>query len=118
MILPDCACRLVYGFSEVLNAEQSAMKKRLLAGLRELALQGWRHGNLELAAVVRSVSLANQIWFALDRLERGEYGKCARCNQSIGMERLRACPWAVLCLACSEAEGPGIATVSRPSSSS
>jgi len=39
---------------------------------------------------------------ALERLRRGEYGFCAGCGGPIGARRLRAVPWARLCLACQE----------------
>ena len=38
---------------------------------------------------------------ALDRLNRDEYGLCARCGQPIGVERLRAVPWTRYCISCS-----------------
>lgn len=37
---------------------------------------------------------------ALDRLERGTYGICARCHRPIATERLRALPTARTCVAC------------------
>lgn len=45
-----------------------------------------------------------QIEAALRRIERGSYGICERCGQPIGMARLEAVPWAVLCIACQERE--------------
>ena len=38
---------------------------------------------------------------ALDRLNRDEYGLCARCGQPIRVERLRAVPWTRYCISCS-----------------
>jgi RNA polymerase-binding protein DksA len=35
---------------------------------------------------------------ALERLEQGSYGICERCGQPIAEERLRARPWATLCI--------------------
>ena len=35
---------------------------------------------------------------ALKRIEDGTYGKCAVCGKDIGAERLRARPWATLCI--------------------
>jgi DnaK suppressor protein len=37
---------------------------------------------------------------ALDRLETGRYGECARCGQPIGKERLAARPAALTCIRC------------------
>ena len=37
---------------------------------------------------------------ALERIDRGEYGLCTRCEQDIHIKRLIAMPWAKLCLQC------------------
>jgi len=37
---------------------------------------------------------------ALDRLNSGEYGDCARCGNSISSKRLQAIPWATYCVDC------------------
>ncbi len=39
-----------------------------------------------------------QIDAALQRIEDGTYGICAVCGKPIGEERLRAIPWATLCI--------------------
>jgi len=39
-----------------------------------------------------------QIDAALKRIEDGTYGMCAKCDKPIGIERLRALPWATLCI--------------------
>jgi DnaK suppressor protein len=39
-----------------------------------------------------------QIDRALGRLDAGSYGTCERCDKPIGEERLRARPWATLCI--------------------
>ena len=39
-----------------------------------------------------------QIDRALARLDDGTYGTCERCGKQIGEERLRARPWAGLCI--------------------
>lgn len=46
---------------------------------------------------------------ALARIEDGSYGKCERCEQKIGMERLKALPHARLCIECKEKEEEGSA---------
>jgi DnaK suppressor protein len=35
---------------------------------------------------------------ALRRIEQGTYGICERCGREIGIERLRAVPYATLCI--------------------
>jgi DnaK suppressor protein len=39
---------------------------------------------------------------ALERLEAGDYGTCASCDETIPEERLEALPTAVLCVSCQE----------------
>jgi RNA polymerase-binding transcription factor DksA len=39
-----------------------------------------------------------QIEAALRRIDDGTYGTCQMCGQAIGEERLRALPWAALCI--------------------
>jgi DnaK suppressor protein len=45
---------------------------------------------------------ANLRWVnrALRKMELGTYGDCERCGQPIGLERLEALPWAILCIDC------------------
>jgi len=37
---------------------------------------------------------------ALDLIEEGAYGRCEACHRRIPVKRLKAIPWARLCLAC------------------
>jgi len=41
---------------------------------------------------------------AIRRLEAGVYGECAECGTEIGEARLKALPFATLCVACQERE--------------
>lgn len=45
---------------------------------------------------------ANLRWVnrGLRKMELGTYGDCERCGQPIGLERLEALPWAILCIDC------------------
>ena len=54
-----------------------------------------------LISVVRALR-ANLRWVnrALGKLEHGGYGVCERCGADIGVERLEALPWAILCVDC------------------
>ena len=42
------------------------------------------------------------IEWALERLEKGNYGICAGCGNPISRARLKAIPWADYCLDCME----------------
>jgi RNA polymerase-binding protein DksA len=44
---------------------------------------------------------------ALARIEDGSYGKCGSCGGKIGLERLKALPYARLCIDCKEKEEAG-----------
>src|SRR5215467_5603988 len=63
-----------------------------LAGERELTTR-----NLE-----RDSRLLRDVRAALERIEEGEYGACFECDEEISHKRLRAVPWATLCITCQE----------------
>jgi DnaK suppressor protein len=44
----------------------------------------------------------SEIDAALERIDRGLYGRCEQCHSSIGRQRLRAIPEARYCIACTE----------------
>ena len=48
-----------------------------------------------------------QVRNALRRLHAGEYGICESCGDEIAIERLRAMPFATLCVKCAEAREQG-----------
>lgn len=118
------------------NAKQDTVKRQLVSKLQELTRQHLRDGiaidrapdeldevqqasgqALALAAIERRAALLSQVRLALQRLEQGEYGKCLRCNQRIGSRRLKAVPWASLCLTCqghAEAEQQETPPTARP----
>jgi DnaK suppressor protein len=45
---------------------------------------------------------------ALIRLDKGTYGSCVHCSEPIGTPRLKAVPWAGLCIGCQEALEQGM----------
>jgi DnaK suppressor protein len=45
---------------------------------------------------------------AFQRLDKGSYGACDYCSNSIGLERLKAVPWARYCIGCQELEEKGL----------
>ena len=49
-----------------------------------------------------SSTLARRIRSAIERLKNGSYGVCLRCEEHIAPKRLRALPWAELCIHCQE----------------
>jgi len=45
---------------------------------------------------------AEQIQAALERMESGSYGECAKCGENISPARLAALPYATTCIKCAE----------------
>jgi DnaK suppressor protein len=41
---------------------------------------------------------------ALEKIDKGVFGRCEHCNSEIGVKRLRALPFARLCIQCRQAE--------------
>lgn len=46
------------------------------------------------------VKTLNKINAAITRMQNGHYGVCAQCGNHISQERLKAMPYAVLCVTC------------------
>jgi DnaK suppressor protein len=61
------------------------------------------HANL----IDRAESRLRLIDEALARVENGTYGICAECGDEIGIERLKAVPFAVRCIDCESKRGRG-----------
>lgn len=56
--------------------------------------------DIEFSARERMAGRITQLAAALERLTRGEYGRCQRCGRAIEPQRLQAVPEARLCRAC------------------
>jgi len=70
----------------------------------------------ELILIRNEQDLQRAVHGALDRLEKGDYGRCQTCGGEIGEERLDALPYAEHCIVCAEqAEHPGSMSVNPPS---
>ncbi len=50
----------------------------------------------------RTVEELRNIDAALEKVERGRYGRCEVCERAIGRKRLSAIPWARRCVECAE----------------
>ena len=48
----------------------------------------------------RTLSQLAEVEYALAKFEKGTYGVCENCGQTIGADRLEALPQANLCMAC------------------
>ena len=59
---------------------------------------------LSMNIVSSEQELLYQIDDALKRLDDGTYGVCTQCNKPITMSRLKAVPYASMCVACQRAK--------------
>ena len=78
----DAAIDVERGFAD--SAHSTAERARLLSVMKALR--------------------SNLRWVdrALTKMELGTYGTCERCGNAIGIERLEALPWAILCIDCKQ----------------
>jgi DnaK suppressor protein len=54
----------------------------------------------DLALSAQALAAVGEIDAALQRIDNGTYGSCERCHQAIPKPRLKALPFARLCVAC------------------
>ena len=52
------------------------------------------------AGAARARETMANVGHALERLDKGTYGRCEACGVTVPFERLEAIPWARLCVAC------------------
>jgi len=60
--------------------------------------------DLDLGLVSKEQEILYKIDEALRMIDEGTYGKCQKCGQRIKVSRLKAVPFAKLCLSCQEKE--------------
>jgi DnaK suppressor protein len=58
------------------------------------------HVNLRLLQI--DAKLLRAIEAAIERIDNGNYGICASCEQDISVARLKAVPWTSVCIECKE----------------
>ena len=58
--------------------------------------------DLTLITLERERQTLKEINHALDRLKKGQYGVCSVCGVQIPQARLRAIPWARICVHCAD----------------
>lgn len=64
------------------------------------AVQHSADRTLALASLSIQSKSARQIEAALKRIDEGTFGTCQKCDEPVGEKRLRAIPWADLCIRC------------------
>jgi DnaK suppressor protein len=79
-------------------------RRRALEAERSADPANWATATLEdeiqVALMDRQSRQVAQIEAALDRLTRGDYGRCHDCEEFIGLPRLKALPFAQRCNRC------------------
>ena len=96
-----------------LLAKREELSKRLSGRLRDVAVEREPDdegalatsnyaNDLALMTMNRERRELDEVNAALRRLSAGEYGVCELCEGQIGQPRLRALPWARLCIRCAE----------------
>jgi RNA polymerase-binding protein DksA len=107
--------RIVRELEQNLSRRRSALLRDLIETTGEKAILEEQESELEeIAQKDRITRLTSrfkerdrqklrEIDAALDRLTAGLYGKCEKCGQEIGIDRLRALPTATLCINCAAA---------------
>ncbi|MEE9219639.1 MAG: TraR/DksA family transcriptional regulator [Acidobacteriota bacterium] len=66
-------------------------------------MHGWkasREGGADVALLEMLDKQVAQIDAAIGRLQMGQYGVCSACGEPIPIARLRALPFATLCVPC------------------
>lgn len=126
---PRSAGRARYDGLQLLLGQQEAMLRRRRQILRD-GLPTWMSGVMDVEehsldaegqgicfSVLELTSRTVQgIEAALQRLEAGEFGTCFDCRRQISGLRLRAVPFAALCLACQQRQDtPAVASTQRGS---
>jgi len=100
-------------YREMLLAEKAKLLKRFckeednnyLKDPDDIA-SGINDFELRAALSGKERSLLGDVESALDRIEKGSYGRCGICGDFIGEERLKVLPFARLCISCqSDIEG-------------
>ena len=56
----------------------------------------------QVAISLNEESLLEQVEAAIERLQAGTYGVCQQCGHKIGIERLKAIPYAAHCIECAK----------------
>jgi DnaK suppressor protein len=83
------------------------LREQTSGDLVDIALDSAQDEICSQLAEVESRELAN-IEKALERMQNGHFGICENCNGKIGLPRLKALPYATLCIDCQrEAERYG-----------
>jgi RNA polymerase-binding transcription factor len=111
--LPKVNARRFEALTKALQSQREELRARLNERLGEVAIDHEPDDEAALASASTSKDLAvatlererrvlEQIEAALERIKAGDYGVCESCGEAIPEARLRALPWARVCVRCAE----------------
>ncbi len=92
--------------AEALRAEAEQLAEEMEPGDTQFDEESGEGGTLnvererDLALSAQARNAVDEIDRALAKIDAGTYGICERCGQPIPKERLKALPYAALCVAC------------------
>lgn len=111
--LPKVSIRKYEALEKTLTSQRDELNVRLNARLAEVFVDREPDDEAALASDNTSKDLAvatlererrmlEQVKMALERIKSGDYGICESCGGPIPDARLRALPWAKVCIRCAE----------------
>ena len=80
---------------------RESIRIRLVADPLEMTQQAVER-EVAVLNIDRDTALARRLRSAIERLNDGSYGVCLQCEEDIAPKRLKAIPWAELCIRCQE----------------
>ena len=84
-----------------LTGESGAVEPNVAIG-RLTRMDAINEKSVNEAMLARSRLRLEKLGNALERMDRGRYGKCVRCDKEIPFGRLKILPESLLCLSCAE----------------
>lgn len=84
------------------GATQATERQEVAEGENDNA-QLWEVSDIRDDLDSQAATELDQVNQALTRLDAGEYGLCTECDETIAEARLKALPYATLCIQCAEA---------------
>ena len=84
------------------GATQATERQEVAEGENDNA-QLWEVSDIRDDLDSQAATELDQVNQALARLDAGEYGLCTECDEPIAEARLKALPYATLCIQCAEA---------------
>ena len=83
------------------NGSRESIRIQQVADPIDMTMQAAER-ELAMHTLDRHTLLGRQLRLAIDRIKDGTYGICRECDEAIAPKRLKAIPWALLCIRCQE----------------